>query len=821
MQNVRRDAIAILGLACAFFSAIIEMPAQATQPTPPAQVRIPDADTLESLRPSAGAFTVPAQVHAHQEVPPLTVTIRSIAIGPPGRRALEKGVYELPRLARGHSRRIDLRIEAEQEDGNHRIEVALEGEIDGRRGIVDKSVFYLVVEQGRARLMTPGDLRRMQVNRRNDAFEGALERQPGSADIKPLGNRTVPVSAGRTARIRPHTGPELRRAGASGPPAAIAPYIVDHTESARRQMPSLAATVQLVPSTFLSGQVVFEDFYYINSPPNVLTPLANATVWVVQRYYGKSFLLATVTTDDNGRWEAQFFPAATPNDPVYYYMILLDNSALTVRDAAGNDYTWVSADRSGSGVIDFGQEVLTIDAEAAQVFATANRGWNHIVAEGGQDPGPIDIQYPDFCLADSDDDPAVEVWVEVSCFDPVEQIVRIRSEANAGPDVILHEYGHALMHRAFGTSLPGGIHSIADVEQDPGLAYSEGWATAFALSVCPDGRYTTYEGVNEGVDEWPICAMNFDAGEEIELFSHDDSTDQPDTDLSDDNRIGVLHEGRIAAAITDLLDAPDDDNNTDEDRGQSGYEDANQNDPISLATIYRDHMVGFFHADYADFLAALQGDLSGTTRSLASAINVYNYITIPVPVICVASKVAMALSPAYAATLDGLRAFRDQVLMPLQIGRGWIQSYYSNSPEMAVLLIGSPQARESAQVIIEYFARFGRTLSEPGGRERLSRSRAPALPARVVKAIAEVSRTFEAEGSPELRQKVAEAKRFLRTFRGMTVGAAVRRVAAMKPADQNAKRIQPRDFAPGSQEVDWLLIRQHLPEEERMAWTTP
>ena len=54
----------------------------------------------------------------------------------------------------------------------------------------------------------------------------------------------------------------------------------------------------------------------------------------------------------------------------------------------------------------------------------------------------------------------------------------------------------------------------------------------------------------------------------------------------------------------------------------------------------------------------------------------------------------------------------------------------------------------------------------------------------------------------------------------MSVGDAVRRVAAMKPAGQGpGTAIQPRNLAPGSQDVDWMLIRQHLPAEERTAWT--
>jgi hypothetical protein len=133
---------------------------------------------------------------------------------------------------------------------------------------------------------------------------------------------------------------------------------------------------------------------------------------------------------------------------------------------------------------------------------------------------------------------------------------------------------------------------------------------------------------------------------------------------------------------------------------------------------------------------------------------------------------------------------------------------------MALRLIRSPETRKSAQVIIAYFSALGRTLVDPGGREQFNGSRDPALPPRVAKAISDVSREFEENGSPQLRLKTAEARKFLRTFEGMTLDDAIRRISAMKPADLDTPLIKPADFSPGSRRVDWMLIRQHLPEEE-------
>lgn len=121
------------------------------------------------------------------------------------------------------------------------------------------------------------------------------------------------------------------------------------------------------------------------------------------------------------------------------------------------------------------------------------------------------------------------------------------------------------MHKTFGGTgiSPGGAHGFDDDSQDPGLAYSEGWGTGFMLSVCPDGMYNWHEGNTESAGEWPACTAQNDGGREIEQFA------------DAGNRIGERNEGRVAAAINDSLDQPNDTNGSSEDRGWNSESDTN------------------------------------------------------------------------------------------------------------------------------------------------------------------------------------------------------------------------------------------------------
>lgn len=795
--------------------------ANATPPTPPVQLEMPKAEELAALIPEKGVFTVLVRVLAHQDVAKLTLIVRTNKMGMSGRREGWVKDYALKGLGKAEPQTVEIKIPAQEKDGLYRVEAAVQIEQKGKTGVVSKGVLIQVVEKGRQRLTTPAELRRTQVLQKQQAFQEALAKKPEQPDIRLLMDSMVPVPPDLEKHIKPYRGPKHERAKGSGPPNMIEPYLIDKTKNDKPtdshlwQKPGVVLA-QFIPLIELRGQVVFEDWYTnipcnpydpndpyypcTPGPPAVLTGLANATINIIRDQVGGGDLrLGTTETDENGFWSFYLDPGWAGSH--VYYTVSLNNESFNVGDDAGNDYIWRSATRFGvGGVVNFGQETFTTNVEAAQVFSTINRGWNHIATEGGQDPGLIAVRYPDFCLSSD--------GTLTSCWDPSGEVVRLEAETNTVPDVILHEYGHALLHYALGNSPGGGPHSFADLEQDSGVAFDEGWATAFSLSVCPDGLFNWSEWpYQDPAGGWPLCtAVNYALGEWIEGFSFDNGQ----------NREGELHEGRVAAAFTDFLDTPNDDNEGNENQGKNGYEDVNENDRISLATIYRDSMWGRSQWNFDNFLFSLLGEVTGTMKTLAEDIVRFNWMTVPTLIPCVASKVAMAMSPDYAQVLDGLRAFRDKVMKPLVVGRQWMQSYYSHSPEMAILLIRDAEARQAGQVIVEHFSQVGRTLKESKGLEQLSESQEPVLPSRVIEAIKKISKTINANGSEELKQQLTEVRKFLKSFQDMSVSQAVQKVSVMEKAGRGkeAPRVQPMKFAPGSQHVDWDLMKKHLPKGE-------
>ncbi|GJL57116.1 MAG: hypothetical protein NPIRA02_42480 [Nitrospirales bacterium] len=773
----------------------------ATPPTSPVQLQLLKTEVLATLRPEKGVFNVSARVQVHQEISKVTLIVRTTKMGTLGRRESKAQDYTLKGLRKDEEQQIDIKIPAEPQDGIYRVEVALHREHRGKVGVVSKEAFIQVVENGQPRLMTPKELRRTQVTRKKRAFQDALAKKPNQPDIRLLMDRTVPVPADLKKFIKPYSGPKQKRAKGSGIPALINPYILDKTKREKPQeghslsKPGIAPIPGPPPAQLaLSGQVVFEDWYTDDLGNPVLTPLAQVTIDIIGVTPVEDEILDSTVTDENGDWSVNLDPAYEGDD--LYYAVVLSNEGITIQDELGRMYGWSSATRTGAETVDFGEETLTYNVEAAGVFAVLNKGWNHIVTEGGQNPGLVVVEYPGSYTHWGEDE---ILYVELADID--------------GPDTILHEYGHALMQNAFGGIVvsPGGPHSLDDPMQDPGLAYAEGWASAFALSVCPDGIYDWHEEADEGPNEWPTCTTQNDVGG----FSFENLY-LPDIYLGEEN------ESRVGAAINDLLDLTNDDNSPGgtayEAYGRNSYEDDNRNDRISLATIYRDHMWNFLHNDFKSFYGFLLGDLTGTTKTLAEDILHFNWMEtlLGSPIACVASKVAMGLSSDYANVLDGLRGFRDKVMKPLRVGRRWIQSYYSHSPEMAILLIENSEARKAGQVIVEHFSQIGRILKEPKGLEQLSKSDEAVLPSRVIGAIKKISKMINAKGSEELKQKLSEAREFLKMFKGMSVSQAVRHVSTMKKARSGKGMfvIQPMKFAPGSQKVNWELIKKNLPSED-------
>lgn len=814
MKNTTKKLIGLIFLmGTVFLSTFV----QATPPTPPVEIQLPKVEALAALRPDKGTFIVPARVLVHQNIEQLTLTVRTTTMGTLGRREGQGKDHPLKGLKKGDTQTVEVQIPVQDKNGLYRIEAALHIERQGKTGVVSKKVLIQIVEQGRQRLTTPAELRRTQVLQKQQAFQAALAKKPKKPDIRSLMDNLVPLPSDLVKTIKPHSGPKIKRAQGAGLPAALKPYILEKTKNSEAKDRLLQKQGLILPLK-LRGQVVFEDWYTNTpcnpddpndpyypcnpGPPLVLTGLPNATVVLVgDSPEGFGEMLADTVTDENGNWSVDLDPALAGSQ--VYYTVSLNNDSFSVKDATGDEYVAVSSTRTATGIlgiVDFGQETFTTNIEAAQVFSTINHGWNHITTEGGQDPGFIAVQYPDSCQFN---DGSLN-----SCWDSYAEVVRLKAETNNVPDTILHEYGHGLMHFAFGYSIGGGIHSFEDLEQDAGLAFSEGWATGFALAVCPDGAKQwselRYQDPSHG---WPFCtAANGGFGEDIEGFSF----------VNGQNRFGEIHEGRVAAAITDFLDVSNDDNRGNEDQGQNGYEDANENDRISLATIYRDSMWGRNQWNFDNFLFSLLGEVTGTMKTLAEDIVRFNWMTVPMPITCVASKVAMAVSPEYAKVLDGLRAFRDKVMKPIVVGRHWMQSYYSHSPEMAVLLIGDSEARKAGQMIVEHFSGIGQTLKESQGFERLSQSQESVLPPRVMESIQTISKVIQAKGSKELKQKLGEVRELLKPFEGLSVSQAAQKVSKMEKAGRgkDAPRVQPLKFAPGSQQVDWELIKKNVPKGE-------
>jgi hypothetical protein len=191
-------------------------------------------------------------------------------------------------------------------------------------------------------------------------------------------------------------------------------------------------------------------------------------------------------------------------------------------------------------------------------------------------------------------------------------------------------------------------------------------------------------------------------------------------------------------------------------------------------------------------------------------------MSLPVEVSCVASKITASLAKDPESLLTGLRSFRDHALKPTAAGRRWIQSYYSNSPELAMILIREPTARRAALTVIEHFSRFGNALGEHKQLERLVAANQAVLPDEVAKAIETIGRAIDRRGTPELRREFAVLRDELNAMSGLAVGQQVQRAEREAISESTAilPPVRPRQLNPGSRKVDWQTIRKYLPKPQ-------
>lgn len=765
-----------LRLASFTLLLLVGAPGFATPPTPPAQLSI-DAEAIARLSPRDGRFSVPVRVVQGEGVSGLVVNVRLVTTDPIKPVEVERERLRIDQKDRAGMKEV--RIPAAPEDGVYRVEIDLSGSIDdGREGIIDRAVLYLIREGGRHRLVLPVDLRREQTQRLQGEFHKRLTEAPDRPDVRLLSPATVrvPDELARTAVVLDDR-PAIVVRGA-GPSEEIRRYTVDRTEDAWAESDPIT----------VRGRIVYLDF------EGTWRPMVNVSVNVYDDDTFGDEHLGTTVTDWSGNWSF-----SVNNDDGWlqdgrdiYYKFHLGNTRWDVHDDDGDQYRWQSAvvgDVSDGTVIDYGSETGSTNATAMQVFGIINLGWDHITSAGGQDPGYIEIKHPTSKTFHSGG------------------VVNITSGDNDGPDTILHEYGHGLMYRAFGnTSIsPGGAHGFDDDSQDPGLAYSEGWASGFMLSLCPDGMYNWHEGSSEGPGEWPVCSNQSDTGRSVEQFS------------DGGNRVGERNEGRVAAAINDFRDVPNDDNGGSENRGRGDEEDANSGNRVSLATVYRDSMWGYVHDDFVQFWIMFAGNLSGTTRTRADDIMQYNWMSVPIEVSCVASKVTASQSENAESLLDGLRSFRDGALKQTTAGRRWIQAYYSHSPELAGLLLGDRESRKSALVIIENFSRLGSAISSRAEMERLIDADTQLMPPHVKEAIDRIAKLINERGSPELQKELGVLLHDLESIEDMSLREILLRAERKTSSKKDAllPTVDPSQLNDASRKADWDRIRQYLSQEEQ------
>lgn len=773
-NHLRSSTIFVIML----LSSILTLPLslQARPPIPPAQLFLPEDKTLIEIKLEDGYLIIPVHVQVNTKLKDLSIMVRLIRDELLKEQEITKKRYEVKAYEKGDTTRVRVTIPSQKRLGKYKINFELEGILDDRKGILDRKVIYLMVNQEEQKLIRPVDLRRKQTQKLKMEFQKTLKEYPNMPDIRLLSENTIQVPEKIIKEIVPYKRKLQLEMRGVGPSNDLKPYIIDRTTDNWDKRDPIT----------VRGRIVYNDF------EGTWRPLVNVSV---NLYDDDTFWddhLGTTATDWNGNWSF----TVNNNDGWFqngrdiYYKFHLGNTRWHVRDSDGDEYRWKSAthnDLSDGSIVDFGTETGSTNEEAMQIFAMINRGWNHIVTVGGQDPGHVEVRFPESSTA----------WYHGS------ERIKIEMGYSDGPDVVLHEYGHALMHYAFGgTNIsPGGSHSFNDITQDKGLAYSEGWATGFMLSVCPDGMFNWHEGTTEGTGEYPNCNTQNDAGRNIENFSSS-------------NRVGEETEGRVAAAINDFLDSPNDDNGGILNRGRNNLGDQNSANRISLSTIYRDVMWGYVHNDFLKFWIMLEGELSGNRLTMAQDIMRYNCMSLPLDVSCAASKIAVTKRKDYQNLLNGLRSFRDHALKPLCLGRYWMETYYRHSPEIAMLLIRDKETRNATTMIIEHFSSIGQLITNQDSMSILIIKNQKFIPSEISMAFSTVMKSIEERGSKELKQELIELRSLVSSLEELTIAEVMVEVNRIKKYEQGrlTKAVQPSKLSPTSKKADWELIRDSLPE---------
>ncbi|WP_331353449.1 hypothetical protein [Cellvibrio sp. UBA7671] len=745
-------------------SSLLATPAFATPPDRPIAAMPESIEKITSLKATQGSFTVPIRVTVNDvRINEVVINISDATTLP----AKKMGEATRTKIANDKQRVKDTVVKAIvpafSQAGIYKIEL----EIGDTKGVIyDRVIFYQEVsEKKQARLFTQKQWREIRQKKRSEDFTKMKSVRAFSGNLTNVDDTTL-------ARIVTDKNRAVLLARADKELGQDAKHVIDSSKTAWRERDPVT----------VNGRIVFTDF------DGSVKPLVNAGIYLYDDdTFGDEFL-ESVATNGNGDYSISVNndDGWLQNGRDLYIKLKLRNTRWRVHD--GGDYEWASGvrdDLNEGAVVNFGTLTPSDDMEAAQIFSFMDRAWQHITSVGGRDPGFVEIDYP-------------------SSGDFYNGQINLSASTNRAPDIAIHEYGHFLMDAAYpgGDPSPGGAHNFGDAVQDERLSWSEGWASAFMLSLCNDGQYNWDEGTTEGAGEWPSCTNQNDAGgQALELYSGA-------------NRLGEKQEARVAAALLDLMDSNNDNNGGSEDRGRNSLSDDNTPNRVSLETIYNQTMWDSGHNNMLQYWTSLSGELSGATWTDANEILRYNWMSIsaPIDISCVASKVAAAEFKDYPAVITDLRNFRDQALKPLAKGRQLMQIYYRHSPELATLLIGDKNGRSHAAQVVRHFSSLGAAAKNHAQLEKIATNNEPLISPTIDKSISYLFQLIETKGSRELQSDLKVVRAEYRTIAKMNFADALVYAESL-PQAETQKELPPinqQDLAPASRKVDWELIKRNL-----------
>jgi hypothetical protein len=247
--------------------------------------------------------------------------------------------------------------------------------------------------------------------------------------------------------------------------------------------------------------VTVTGYLYYENSSGTSVPLPNATVDIYEDDLLWDDYITSTITDASGRFSVYCCDDDGLFDShleIYAFLKTINDrvSVLNYTQPGGplgfNPFAWATwVVETGGGTVDYGNLLISgssLNRGGAKIFDNMQKAWAASVGNGFN-PSYTPVVYPA---------PTSQCGGN-SCYSyqtfPGTSLGAIYMQSgewlNGNEDVSYHEYGHALMHRAFPNAwypnTGGGSHTT--FPQPAGFAWSEGWATFYTQVVQGDGYW--------------------------------------------------------------------------------------------------------------------------------------------------------------------------------------------------------------------------------------------------------------------------------------------------------------------------------------------